>query len=436
MQSPPNVLLLVVDSLRYDIIFGEWTSETPTIDRLANEGLRCSQCISQGVSTAPAMTALLTGRYPLSYSGHWGLADDEPTVAWGFKEGGYDTAAVHSNPYVSAARNFDRGFDRFIEDVTTFEPDRTLASRSDRIYRVANRIGRVVRKRPYTPAEKTTTLVIDEIDRMDAPWFAWGQYMDAHGPYLSSRNPSYREKLQAERLWRKAAVTAPGEITSAEHEELADAYRREVEAVDAAIGDLCDALEARGLLEETVVVVTADHGEEFGEHGRYGHGNQPYEELVRVPLVIRAPGADLPSRYARQVRLIDLGPTLFDLAGCDSPEALRSRFTGDTIREEGERDIAVTEKRYRETESYHVAFRTPRWKFIHDTRKGTTRLFDLGDDPGERTDVIDREVEVCDRFETRLDLRRPLIEETIQGKSGRVPDPAIESRLKALGYRE
>jgi len=425
----PNILLLVVDSLRYDVTSGDWHTSTPTIDRLTDEGLTFTNCFSQGISTAPAMTAMLTGRLPLDYGGHWYLDDDQPTFAEAFNENGYTTGAVHSNPYVSAHRNFDRGFDNFEEDVVAFEPDRGLEGAPDKLLRLASRASRILSRTPYTPAEKVNERILSFVDDVEpgSPWFLWTQYMDVHGPYLGGDDFSYRNKFRAEWLWRKAAVRNPDAITDAEHEELRENYRREVEYVDRAIGNLLDELETRGELQNTIVVLTADHGDEFYEHGWYGHGNLPYDELIHVPLAIRVPDGfdDDPDRATLPrgktvddlVRSLDILPTVLDAIGADLSERHRQRLAGESLLPviRGEREeppVVVTEKRRRREDALRIGFRTTDWKFLYDGEIDETFLYDIADDPAESADVSGRYPEATARFRERLESRFSQIKET------------------------
>jgi len=451
---PMNVLFLVVDSLRYDVTFGDWPTETPTIDRLADEGVTFTQCFSQGISTAPAMTAMLTGRLPLDYGGHWYLDDNQLTFAEAFRENGYTTGAIHSNPYVSARRNFDRGFDHFEEDVVAFEPDKGLEGALEKLLRLASRASRILSRTPYTPAEEVNEDMLAFVDNADAdsPWFLWTQYMDVHGPYLGSDDFSYRNKLRAEWLWRKAAVRDPDTITDEEHEELRENYRKEVEYVDKAMGDLLNELEARDELADTLIVLTADHGDEFYEHGRYGHGNLPYDELIHVPLVIWVPEChdstshlDLPRGETVDdlVRCIDILPTVLTAIDADLPERLSTQMAGESLLPavRGERDDAplfVTEKRVRGEDALRIGFRTERWKYIYDGKKSETFLYDLDADPGETTDVSERHPGVVGEFEDRLQERFDLIKSTSETVTvpDRETDAGVEERLKALGYRK
>ncbi|MCU4728524.1 sulfatase [Halapricum hydrolyticum] len=445
-MSKPNVLFLVVDSLRYDVATGNWESATPTIDRLLDEGVHFQNCFAQGISTAPSMTAILTGRHPLDYGGHWYLDDDQRTFAQVFRDGGYYTGAIHSNPYVSARRNFDRGFDHFAEDVVAFEPDEGLEGLPDKLLRLASRASRILSRTPYTPAEEVNTDILSFVDDADTPWFLWTQYMDVHGPYLGGDNFSYRNKFRAEWLWRKAAVRDPDSITEAEHEELRENYRREVEYLDSEIGNLLGELDERGHLDDTFVVLTADHGDEFYEHGRYGHGNLPYDELTHVPLVIRPPsGSDIPRGETVDdlVRCIDILPTIIDAVDAEIPTQHRERLAGKSLlplvrgKKRDEEPVVVTEKRVRGEKHLRIGLRTTRWKYLYDGVEDERFLYNLENDPGETTDVSQTETTVAEEFETRLRERLNQIEETSENVV--VPDvetdAGVEERLKALGYK-
>jgi arylsulfatase A-like enzyme len=446
-MSNPNVLFLVVDSLRYDAVFGESSADTPTIDRLANEGICFTNCFSQGISTAPSMTAMLTGRLPLDYGGHWMLDEDQPTFAETYQENGYTTGAVHSNPYVSARRNFDKGFDHFHEDIVSFEPDRGLEGAPDKLLRLVSRISRILSRTPYTPAGEVNEKMFEFVRSADSPWFLWAQYMDVHGPYLGGDDFSYRNKFRAEWLWRKAAVRSPDEISDVEHEVLRTNYEREIEYLDSALADLLDGLEKAGELDNTAIVFTADHGDEFFEHGRYGHGNLPYDELIHVPLIVLPPEQSEFSKYEEVntiARCLDIHPTVLDMVDASIPDRHSDRLEGMSLvpsiqgKSPDHSPIVVTEKRVRGTDSFRIGFRTDEWKFIYDGKTEETSLFALDDDPSELTDVSNSFHEVHSEFRERLESRFEQIEETSGASMVQdvETDAAVNERLRALGYRE
>jgi len=447
MSTLSNVLFLVVDSLRFDAAFGDGSTTTPTLDRLRNEGITCTNCFSQGISTAPAMTAMLTGRHPLDYGGHWYLEEGQSTFAEAFQNHDYRTGASHSNPYLSARRNFDRGFDQFEEDVVAFEPDEGLEGTPEKLLRLASRVSRILGRTPYTPAKEVNEKMLEFVDDSDQPWFLWTQYMDVHGPYLGGDDFTYRNKFRAEWLWRKAAVRDPDTIADAEDEELRRKYELEVEYVDEAIGTLLAELESRNTLDDTYVVLTADHGDEFYEHGRYGHGNLPYDELTHVPLVIRPPAeSDLPrgETVDELARCMDILPTVLDSVGADVSDRHRDRLAGESllplIHGDGrdETPTVITEKRVRGEEALRIGFRTERWKYLYDGVDDERFLYDLDSDPRESTNVSERQSDVTAEFEERLQERLERIERTSENVT--VPDletdAGVEERLRALGYRE
>jgi len=440
----PNVLFLVVDSLRFDAVHGD-EMETPTLDRLAEEGVTFTRCFAQGISTAPSMTSMLTGRYPLDYGGHWYLEENQPTMAEQFHRNGYTTGAIHSNPNVSRLRNFHRGFDTFEENILPYDPDGLVAAAPDKVLLYANKLVRILRRTPYTPAERVNARMETWAAEADDPWFLWTQYMDVHGPYLPGDDFTYRNKVRAERLWRKAAVNAPEDVTDAEHEELRQNYRLELEYLDREIGSFLDALEARGELADTVVVVVGDHGDEFMEHGRYGHGNLPYDELTHVPCLVQFPEwADVPqpTEVDDLVRTVDLLPTMLDLTDADLSETMRERMEGESLLpvvagEEPGYDVVVTEKEMRGEDYLRFGFRTDEWKFLYDGKHEATHLYDLTADPAETTDVADDHPERVAEFESHLTERFEQIERTSEGIQ--IPDvdddAAVEERLEALGYK-
>jgi arylsulfatase A-like enzyme len=441
-----NVLFLVVDSLRYDAVFGDASFETPTLDSLAADGVVFDDCHSQGISTAPAMTAMLTGRHPLDYGGHWYIEESQPTMAEEFRANGYRTGAIHSNPNVSRLRNFHRGFETFEENILPYETDGILDAAPDKLLLYANKLVRILRRTPYMPAPRVNRKLADWIGDTDEPWFLWTQYMDVHGPYLPGGDFSYANKIRAERLWRKAAVNAPEEVTPEEHAELLENYRKEVEYFDAELGAFLDELNADGHLENTLVVVVGDHGDEFMEHGTYGHGNLPYDELTHVPLVMSFPEDSeiaQPSRVEQQVRCLDILPTALDLADATLSDEMNERMAGGSLLPTLDggpppSEISITEKEMRGESHLRFGFRTPDWKYIYDGKADARYLFDLRNNSEESENVLGDHADTEERFKEVLRERLESIDATAAGVQ--IPDvseePGVEEQLRALGYQE
>jgi len=316
MMAVDNVVLLTVDALRADHLawHGYERETSPTIDRLAEEGVVFQNAYSASSHTREALPALLTGRYPdRAVSDGFALA--ATSVAERLGDHGLRTGGFHSNPYASRAYGFDAGFDRFHDD---------LYLGNHRLLALAQRLVDKLRNNHYERATSLNDRAVDWLDASDEPSFLWAHYMDAHGPY--------EPPAEYQRLFREEAV-APGrakdlyqiavtedDCSAAERRTLIDLYDAEIRYLDAALDSLFERLDAAGLLETSLVIITADHGDAFGEHGYYGHPRYLHDELIHVPLIVLGPGVssttiDVP------VSTIDVVPTILDSLGVDdSPE--------------------------------------------------------------------------------------------------------------------
>jgi arylsulfatase A-like enzyme len=445
-EAPASVLLMVVDALRADCTGPDLM---PRLHAVAQESVRFAQAVSQGVSTAPSMASMLTSTFPLDYGSHWYLHRSRKTVAEVLQSAGYSTAAVHSNPYASRLRNFHRGFDWFDESFLPVRLSCLVPHLPGWVLRSGNRLSRMLKLKPYVGAGELNRRLLAWLAGIDQPFFIWLQYMDAHGPYLPHHGFPPYAKLRAEVLYRKAAVTDPRGITRREAAELRDGYEAEVRYVDAHLGCLVDQLKRRHLWDETLVIITSDHGDEFGEHGLFGHGNKPYEELIRVPLVIKPPSSFsfvAGTVVHTPVCLLDVVPTILDLNGVDPGQSARDLMEGESLvpllkgdlSHDRRRGYALTEKQVRNSDELRIAFRTAEWKFIFDGVTGGRELYQLGDDPGEDHDVLSRFPIVADRF--GLLLAERLTQIATRSENVRIPrietDAEVEDRLRALGYLE
>lgn len=437
--SRPNVLLVTVDSLRADAVYDD-AVETPTFDRLRDAGTTYTKAFAQGPFTTFSMPSLFTSRYPsglqyaeFSESTVGVYIDEEPTIQTALSDAGYETAGFHSNPLLSNLFGFDRGFDTFDARLplssTGFIPGRGKI--------LTDKLLRLVRKHPYLPAEKLTQRGLDWLGERSTnrPFFLWLHYMDVHGPYQPKSGNTYLNKFKGERLWRKA-VTNPEELSPAESTRLREWYHEEITYTDRCLGELLDGLAARDLLDDTVTVVTADHGEQFGEHGRFSHPHQLYDELVHVPLIVDRPDVEAET-VDRLVELTDVAPTLCSVADADTPDSFvgSSLLRGDAeAATDDEYESAISEADVVPT--YTGCFRTSQWKLL---RTGSReRLYDLTVDPTEQTDVSDEHESVVADLASRLDDHLAADGRDV-GDGRSVASVDIESsetedRLRDLGY--
>lgn len=448
-----NVLLIVIDSLRADFVGccrvpPDANSDTPVLDQFASEGINFINCFSQGISSAPSMTSLLTSTWPLDYGGHWYLDDSRLTIAEILKAEGYTTAAIHSNPNISRLRNFHKGFDLYEENLVPWDVGSIGDRLPARYQRRINRFFRILRLQPYLPADALNRKLMRWLKRADRPFFLWTQYMDVHGPYLTHKGFPYYDKFRAEMMWRKAVVNSPELVTPEERERHLAGYRSEIGYTDAEIGKLLGWLGEAGILEDTMVIITADHGDEMGEHGYYGHKNNPYDVLTHVPLAIKFPaGAHSalrdPQTITETVRLIDLVPTILDTMGIDPERYAPGQMAGlsllPLIRGETQGPLfeyVISENMVKNTECIRVAFRNGQWKYIVDGVNDRVELYNLPADPAELHNCADQYPDVVAHFESLVNEHLAEIQERSQDIV--IPE-VLESRevlarLEALGY--
>ncbi|NHN65055.1 sulfatase [Haloarcula sp. JP-Z28] len=314
--SPRNIILLSADALRADHLscYGYHRKTSPVLDEFAEESIRFTNAYSASSHTREAVPALLTGEYPdVAINDSYRLATE--TIASQLSKAGFATGGFHSNPFVSRAYGFDQGFDEFDDD---------LHFGQHKLVALAQRALDKLRNRHYARAEEINERSLSWIDSLDSdePFFLWNHYMDTHGPYeppgeyatrYADREVSGRE---AQKLYQRA-IDDPESITDEERELLIDLYDAEIRYNDAQIGEFLAALRERDLLEESLLIVTADHGDAFGEHGYYEHPRYLHDEITRVPLIVHPPGGAA-EEVETPASTLDVGPTIETAVGSEA----------------------------------------------------------------------------------------------------------------------
>jgi len=420
--STPNVLVLLVDTLRADRLgcYGGVPSPSPTLDALAARGALFEQNVSHAPWTMPSTASILTGLYPTTHGvlGDRGqtLRDDLVTLAEAAEEHGITTVAVSTNPLVSHGTNFSQGFETFVElDIET------------------GREGGEVVKTPASAAAVNDVFLRWLGANRAHRFLAYLHYMDPHHPYTPPPHlrppalPGIRPRVAAGRLdpWQAAMrAPVPFQLPALELEHVRCLYDAEIRAWDEQLGALLRALDARS----TVVVVTADHGEAFQEHGRLQHGFHLYDELLRVPLVIAGPGIPA-GRVGVQTMGVDIFPTVAALLGVPVPAGLPGRNVLVAGAERPAFSMTLGGRLPDGRGGEIVSVRTPRTKLIWAPTLGHYQLFDLVHDPGEREDRWGDGA-------AAPALARLLAEwrDAAPAPAAATGGPEFEERLRALGY--
>ncbi len=309
----PSVVLITVDTLRADHLgsYGFALDASPQIDRFAAQGVLFERAIAGASATAPSHASILSSRFTREHSIGFRNGDTRlggvPTLATVFRDAGYATAAFVSNVVLRRGRGFETGFDVYDDDVPVAE-----LNRSEIHERLA----------PQTTAAALAWLE----SRRDRPFFLWVHYQDPHGPYAPP--PDFRGRFHLPRRTdqRPLAVLADnsGQGGIPAYQVLGDLrhptvyegrYADEIFYADVSIGKLIEAADRAAGARGAVVLLTADHGESFGEEDRFFvHGAATTPDLAHVPMILRAPGL-APGRRADLVHHVDVLPTLLELAG-------------------------------------------------------------------------------------------------------------------------
>jgi arylsulfatase len=330
-DTRPNVLLIVIDTLRADHLgaYGFPHATSPRIDALAAEGVVFERAIAASSSTVPSHAALMSSKHVreinAAFATGLGRMEEPRPLALLFREAGYRTGAFVSNYVLQRKWGFAVGFDRFDDELTVPEPNRP---------KILERL-----------ADDTTRRALDWLAEEDErPFFAWVHYQDPHGPYAAP----------APHAGRFSLAPAPGEhplpllpgntgrqgiprYQAVDGERRPHRYRSryadEILYADGGVGALLDALESHPSGRPFVVLLTSDHGESFGEEGRwFVHGYSTTPQVAHVPMILRAPGLE-PGRRADPVGHVDVLPTLLELAGLAPLPDARGLPLGPYLRE-------------------------------------------------------------------------------------------------------
>lgn len=402
-SSPPNVLLICVDTLRHDHVGfgGAERPVSPNIDALAERGLVFPVAYSQSGWTLPSMATMMTGRYPSDTGAtdlHRSMDRSLPTVASLLRAAGYDTRAFVSHLLLTPQYGVNKGFRKFDYSVLQVGHPHDVAT-----------------------ADRLTDLAIADLDALEPPFFMWVHYFDPHFEYLSHDE------------WNSFG---DGDI---------ERYDQEIAYTDREVGRLLAALEAKGYADNTVVIFTSDHGEEFGDHGGSFHYTA-FEENVRVPFAITGPDVT-PGVADARAQQIDFLPTVLGIAGVEVPEGLpgvdllgppvgdrpvfieRDRPPGFRQRALVDGDLKLVAIAPADTNLIPWASRGTHSSF--DNVVAGTFMYDLSYDPGETDNVYIEGAPHTERLLAKLNA-------FMEGRGAESDivemDDETREKLEALGY--
>jgi|GEM_PF-1175624 len=494
-MTKPNVLFLVLDAVRTDhcSTYGYERETTPTMTALAEDGVTYDNAFAPSIWTPTTHGAVFTGRYP-SHTGIYGnglaIPDDLETLPETLQREGYRTFAASAGAHIRAERGYARGVDDYVE-TRRIAPDAGFVRKvaTDRSF--ARQVGFTLTRGPDDKSrykyDRLQRFVADAVAD-DDPFFGFVNAKTAHSPFnpprpykgmfldgfdrprwelleraigATGREPQDLSGHDIEKLREVShdagdnVLTGNAEMTEAEWDVIRSWYDGAVRYLDDLVGELVAFLRAQGAYEDTMIILTADHGDNFGDHGLASHIFSLYDTLLHVPLVIKPPasaggsadGSVAGRTVDEQVSLVDLHPTMLEAAGAPAPDYGPSeslydfadrRYHDHTFAEYAGFDGPVRrlQRKYPEFDAERYArslqaVRDDEHKLIV-TEDGDRELYAWREDRYERENLVDERPDVADALEGVL---RETLDPLDSPGNFRTPDdPELEDQLEDLGY--
>lgn len=416
----PNIVLLTIDAQRADHlgVYGYQEKVSSNIDEIAQKGIVFENTFVNAPWTLPSLASMFSSRLPtelkisvdnlsfgqIEQTGR--LTTQVETIAERMQTLGYNTQAVFTNELLASARGFEQGFDGFVNLEKLMPYHYHFHFKNMALTRLLNQffggektiegyytflVGPSGPKQFETPAWEINRWLLPCLENFkDFRFFLWAHYIDPHAPYDPGSN--YSPDLSVigpgrESELRQASAHQPDKIRWREidKESVVKLYDGDVSLVDAAIGQVWQKLNQLGLMERTILIISADHGEEFWDHGGMGHGRTLYQEVIRVPLIIVGPGIES-KRVFQNISLLDLFPTIIDLVGENIPKNISGRSFKSLIEGRSLPDEAIiSEGTGRGTERRAIIIGD--YKLIHDFFTNEDYLFDLRQDQKDEVNL-------------------------------------------------
>ena len=443
----PNVVILLIDNVRADHLhcYGYPRPISPDIDAFSREGVLFSRAYAAAPWTLPSVVSLLTALYPSEHGTHdhrFRLSGEVPTLLGAMKEHNYQVGVFSNSPWISLRYGIGGEADYF---------DRPYLSIHHALYflnkyspfRLDNRFG----GRFLLSDRGLTARFLDWSESVigrEGKFFAYLHLMGPHVPYAAPAG--YRKELGLESVPR---LNPPGygglfsfveqpALSARELEELTGNYDAALLYGQEVVGQLVRGLEELGIRQDTLVILTADHGEEFYEHGGWYHGDSLFEEMIRVPLIMAWPG-HFPEglRIDEPVSQVDIMPMVLGLLRREPPARADVRDLVARARESDGLgpDFIYSEVVYKNRGGR--ALREGRYKLVHgyhDDGNEVFLLFDLERDPGELTDLMEEDPEIAGRLQSELRRLQDQLREPRAGMEAAGIDHLTDRRLRSLGY--
>ncbi len=424
---PTNLILISVDTLRPDRLgaYGHERATSPTLDRLAEEGVLFTRAVAVSPWTLPSHASLLTGVYPSRHGARdydHRVSSGVPALAKHLRAAGFETGAIVSSTVLGPRSGLERGFDRF-----------------QQISEWSSGIGG---RRLRNPGADVTAAARAWLEAGPAePFFLFLHYYDPHSDYAAREEfrarfvTPYAGEINGSTSQLLEVLAGARQLDAADLRRLLELYDAEIRQLDEELRSLLEGLDAGGLSGRTALLVTSDHGEEFMERGAVLHARTYFDEVIAVPLILRGAGVPRGMRSEIPASLVDVAPTLLSLVGLPVPPSMEGRDLSALWRSGAPRPgpryvFAEADRAHGVPDRFRMVL-DERYKLIADRVSGETQLYDLREDPGERHDLAG---ERPDLVRERLEALEAWVARGVAQPSPVDLSEEDREALRALGY--
>lgn len=425
-MEKPNIILITIDSLRADHLgcYGYSRPTSPNIDALAGESILFLNAFSNGPNTPHAFPAIMASRYPLM-SNRLGVFDAPITLAEVLNKNGYHTYGLNAgNPYLSRYFKYDRGFEVFFDYIDFEIPDFRSVSINERQLISIPKLDIHFYNISFESIERKLFLeklifrdIENLLDNITPPFFLWLHFMDTHYPYVPQKK--YLKNLGVdlqdidELTQLNKEIREDNYVSERKLKKIIALYDASILQIDQRIGEITNKLKKLNLINNSILIITADHGEEFQEHGNLQHKSKLFDELLHVPLIIKLPNSSSKFICYQIVDLIRLAPTIISFISADNP----FRFDGLLLFNKESPNYVISESSYVHNHSIPVSeqmfnidtlfkiysVRSKNYKMIGDYGKNKYFLYNLINDPSETCNIFKQNTPVAKIYKTILE---------------------------------
>lgn len=416
-HEAPNIMLLTIDGLRPDHLgcYGYHKNTSPNIDRLTLKGTSFLQAISNGGGTPQAFPSILASALPPLNIDEFGTIMKRSTsIAEVLRGNGYATAAFHSCPFLARSFYYHKGFATFVDNlrplgrIHEWQLKQFLSNPKGRFHKLLGRLFDllIIAGLHTADAEKINGRVISWLRKNNQKFFVWVHYMDTH---RMSGSPKALRRFGSHSISRLETLTlhygSRKAASKYDRELLINRYDANIRYVDDCVGLLLNELGER--LDNTIIIVTGDHGDEFGERERFGHRTL-YDEIIHVPLIFRGPGVRANRLVNEQVSLMDIAPTIVDILNLGEDKGFRGESLLPLLMKGKKRPrYAISTSQDEQRGERKLSYRAEGWKYIRTERLNSgeviqQELYDLINDQGETRNLYEQESEKARGFELKI----------------------------------